>query len=51
MQTRFNSELSRRSLLGAGMALGGLTLAGCASTASGPSSGRVVVVGGGFGGA
>jgi sulfite dehydrogenase len=51
MQTRFNSELSRRSLLGAGMALGGLTLAGCASTASGPSIGRVVVVGGGFGGA
>jgi len=45
MQTRFNSELSRRSLLGAGMALGGLTLAGCASTASGPSIGRVVVVG------
>jgi len=51
MQTRLNSELSRRSLLGAGMALGGLTLAGCASTASGPSIGRVVVVGGGFGGA
>jgi sulfite dehydrogenase len=51
MQIRFNSELSRRSLLGAGMALGGLTLAGCASTASGPSIGRVVVVGGGFGGA
>jgi sulfite dehydrogenase len=51
MQTRIKSELSRRSLLGAGMALGGLTLAGCASTASGPSIGRVVVVGGGFGGA
>jgi len=51
MQTRLDSELSRRRLLGAGMALGGLTLAGCASTASGPSIGRVVVVGGGFGGA
>ena len=42
---------SRRRLLGAGAALGGLALAGCASTASGPSIGRVVVVGGGFGGA
>jgi sulfide dehydrogenase [flavocytochrome c] flavoprotein chain len=40
---------SRRRLLGAGAALGGLTLAGCA-TPSGPSIGRVVVVGGGFGG-
>jgi sulfide dehydrogenase [flavocytochrome c] flavoprotein subunit len=35
----------------AGAALGGLALAGCASTPSGPSIGRVVVVGGGFGGA
>jgi sulfite dehydrogenase len=43
--------LSRRQLLGASAALGGLTLAGCATTASGPSIGRVVVVGGGFGGA
>jgi sulfite dehydrogenase len=42
---------SRRRLLGAGVALGGLALAGCATTASGPSIGRVVVVGGGFGGA
>ncbi len=42
---------SRRRLLGAGAALGGLALAGCASTGSGPSIGRVVVVGGGFGGA
>ena len=42
--------LSRRRLLGAGAALGGLALAGCASTASGPSIGRVVVVGGGYGG-
>ena len=43
---------SRRRLLGAGTALGGLAalgLAGCAST-GGPSIGRVVVVGGGFGG-
>ncbi len=44
------TELSRRRLLGAGAALSGLTLAGCASTASGPSIGRVVVVGAGFGG-
>jgi sulfite dehydrogenase len=51
MQTRINAELSRRRLLGAGMAVGGLSLAGCATTASGPSIGRVVVVGGGFGGA
>jgi len=43
--------LSRRQLLGASAALGGLTLAGCATTASGPPIGRVVVVGGGFGGA
>ena len=43
-------EMSRRHILGAGLALGGLTLAGCA-TPSGPSIGRVVVVGGGFGGA
>jgi sulfide dehydrogenase [flavocytochrome c] flavoprotein chain len=42
------SALSRRHLLGAGLALG---LAGCASApASGPSIGRVVIVGGGFGG-
>jgi sulfite dehydrogenase len=45
------SGLSRRQLLGAGAALGGLTLAGCATTGSGPSIGRVVVIGGGFGGA
>ncbi len=50
--TRGNtSDLSRRHLLGAGLALGGLALAGCASTSAGPSIGRVVVVGGGFGGA
>jgi len=42
---------SRRRLLGAGAALGGLALTGCATTSSGPAIGRVVVVGGGFGGA
>ena len=42
--------LSRRSVLGAGLALGGLSLTGCASVSSGPSIGRVVIVGGGFGG-
>jgi sulfite dehydrogenase len=45
------SSIGRRQLLGAGLALGGLSLAGCASVGSGPSIGRVVVVGGGFGGA
>jgi sulfide dehydrogenase [flavocytochrome c] flavoprotein subunit len=48
-------DSSRRRLIGAGAALGGLgalALAGCATGASGgPSIGRVVVVGGGFGGA
>jgi sulfite dehydrogenase len=47
-------ENSRRRLLGAGAALAGLPLAaltGCATPGSGPSIGRVVVVGGGFGGA
>jgi sulfite dehydrogenase len=44
------SSLNRRRLLGAGLALGGLTLAGCATPAGGPSIGRVVVVGGGYGG-
>ena len=51
MNTHF--ELSRRRLLGAGTALSALsafTIAGCA-TPSGPSIGRVVIVGGGFGGA
>jgi len=43
--------LSRRRLLTAGAALSGLALAGCASSSSGPSIGRVVIVGGGFGGA
>ena len=47
-------DTSRRRLLQAGAALGGLgglTLAGCATAPAGPSIGRVVVVGGGFGGA
>ncbi len=47
-------ELSRRRLLGAGAALSGLAalnLTGCAAgPAAGPSIGRVVIVGGGFGG-
>jgi len=43
--------LSRRHLLGAGLAFGSLALAGCATgMASGPSIGRVVIVGGGYGG-
>ncbi len=44
---------SRRSILGAGVALAATSLAGCAGTpsASGKSIGRVVVIGGGFGGA
>ena len=41
---------SRRRLLTAGAAWGGRALAGCANTPSGPSLGRVVVIGGGFGG-
>ena len=43
--------ISRRRILGAGTALTGLSLAGCATTDSGPSIGRVVVVGGGVQGA
>jgi len=50
MNRKQATELSRRRLLGAGAALSGLALAGCASTGSGPSIGRVVVVGAGFGG-
>ncbi len=50
MNNTFDSQ--RRQLLGASLALSGLALAGCATGgASGPSIGRVVVVGGGFGGA
>ena len=45
-------HFSRRQLLGAGAALAAASLAGCAGTpAGGPSIGRVVVVGGGYGGA
>ncbi len=46
-----NTLLPRRRLLGAGAALAASTLAGCAGVSSGPSIGRVVVVGGGYGGA
>ena len=43
---------SRRRLLAGAAAVGGLALAGCATGgATGPSIGRVVIVGGGFGGA
>ena len=42
---------TRRRVLAASAGLAGWALAGCASTASGPSIGRVVIVGGGFGGA
>jgi sulfide dehydrogenase [flavocytochrome c] flavoprotein chain len=46
-----HNRLSRRHVLGAGAALAATSLAGCAGLSSGPSIGRVVVVGGGFGGA
>ncbi|MCW5667678.1 MAG: FAD-dependent oxidoreductase [Piscinibacter sp.] len=46
-----HTTFSRRRLLGAGASLAAVTLAGCATTSGGPSIGRVVVVGGGFGGA
>ena len=42
---------ARRRWLAAGAALGGTALAGCATTGSSASIGRVVVIGGGFGGA
>ena len=42
---------TRRRLLGAAAGLSALGLAGCATPSGGPSIGRVVVVGGGFGGA
>jgi sulfite dehydrogenase len=45
------SSPARRRWLAAGAALGGTALAGCSTIGSGPSIGRVVVVGGGFGGA
>jgi len=50
MQTKLHP--SRRRLLAGAAAASGLALAGCATGgASGPSIGRVVIVGGGFGGA
>ena len=42
---------SRRHILGAGAALAATTLAGCAGVSASATSGRVVVIGGGFGGA
>ena len=45
------NTLTRRRILGTGAALAATSLAGCAGLSSGgPSIGRVVVVGGGFGG-
>ncbi|HLL18745.1 MAG TPA: NAD(P)/FAD-dependent oxidoreductase [Rubrivivax sp.] len=47
-----NHQPQRRTLLGAGLGLAAMGLAACASRpATGPSIGRVVVVGGGYGGA
>ncbi|MBK1688553.1 NAD(P)/FAD-dependent oxidoreductase [Rubrivivax gelatinosus] len=52
MQHPERFALSRRRLLGAGLAGGTLALAGCAgSRVAKPTPGRVVVVGGGYGGA
>jgi sulfite dehydrogenase len=51
MHTPDTFALTRRRLLGASLATSGLALAGCATPGSGPSIGRVVVVGGGYGGA
>ncbi len=45
------TNVHRRQFLGAGAAFAATTLAGCAGMSSGPSIGRVVVVGGGYGGA
>ncbi len=45
-------HLSRRRVLGAGLAAAAaVPMAGCANLGGGPSIGRVVIVGGGFGGA
>jgi sulfite dehydrogenase len=44
-------NFARRHWLGAGAALAATTLAGCAGMSSGPSIGRVVIIGGGYGGA
>lgn len=43
--------LNRRHLLAAGALLAAAGLPGCASLGSGPSIGRVLIIGGGFGGA
>jgi sulfide dehydrogenase [flavocytochrome c] flavoprotein chain len=51
MHPTSHTTLRRRQLLGAGLALGGLALTGCAASPGGPSIGRVVVIGGGYGGA
>jgi len=46
------THLSRRRVLGAGLAVAAAgPMAGCANLGGGPSIGRVVIVGGGFGGA
>lgn len=53
MNNKTLSAMSRRRLLGAGLALGGVALSGCATVSNLASSkpiGRVVVVGGGYGG-
>jgi sulfite dehydrogenase len=48
----FTNTVSRRRVLGAGLAATvAAPLFGCATTAGGPSIGRVVVIGGGYGGA
>jgi sulfide dehydrogenase [flavocytochrome c] flavoprotein subunit len=44
-------NIHRRHLLGTGAAWAATALAGCAGMSSGPSIGRVIVVGGGYGGA
>ncbi|HMO45229.1 MAG TPA: NAD(P)/FAD-dependent oxidoreductase [Rubrivivax sp.] len=52
MKQHLQFQPSRRQLLGAGAALAAGALAGCAGmSAGGPPIGRVVVVGGGYGGA
>lgn len=49
---KLKQQFQRRQLLLAGLAgLGSLSLAGCAGLGTGPSIGRVVVIGGGYGGA
>ena len=51
MNHQTSVETARRRFMLSAAALGGLSLAGCAATApAGPSIGRVVIVGGGFGG-